>query len=426
MYTIKKINFLIFLVLISIGYPQGRMNSYGLGHYYSNQGARNAVDGLSALSPTISNNISFSNPSTWHNLNYTYLSLSYSGEQNSLNDHSNVNGYSGLSEAMLIIPIKSKFSLGFSLSPYINQKINLQDKDTLTFLAFDDTLNIARLFFRSGGVMAFNFGASYKINQKISFGILNNVLFGSSRQSELINFGGNNIVQSARNRYNGLISSSFASIKLSDNIKFYTSYKITIKPLESAYKEKYLFDDANSNGYHDWSAPYFDFPFPDSVNIISEDRIGDLHKPTSYIIGIDRRFGKWSAFSFEYFTQIENSLNIKNIYIPTSNWIDKTRSLKFLYSKYANQISLKLFDKISFRSGILYSSHYLGKDNVELIEYGWSIGSGFKFKRFGNQIDLNYYFGFREYPDTIEKEIIQQLQFGVSIGDIWFIKRRQK
>ena len=45
-----------------------------------------------------------------------------------------------------------------------------------------------------------------------------------------------------------------------------------------------------------------------------------------------------------------------------------------------------------------------------------------------SKIDLNYYFGFREYPDTIttEKEIIQQIQFGVSIGDIWFVKRRQK
>ena len=57
---------------------------------------------------------------------------------------------------------------------------------------------------------------------------------------------------------------------------------------------------------------------------------------------------------------------------------------------------------------------------------GFSFGVGFKFKPIGNQVDLSYYFGNREYSDISEKELIQQIQIGVSIADLWFVKMRQK
>ena len=51
---------------------------------------------------------------------------------------------------------------------------------------------------------------------------------------------------------------------------------------------------------------------------------------------------------------------------------------------------------------------------------------GFKFKLTGNQIDLNYYHGKRDYSETSDTENIQQIQIGVSLADLWFVKRRQK
>ena len=55
-----------------------------------------------------------------------------------------------------------------------------------------------------------------------------------------------------------------------------------------------------------------------------------------------------------------------------------------------------------------------------------SFGVGFKFKPVGNQISLNYYFGNRKFSNIAEKEFIQQIQVGISLADIWFVKRRQK
>ena len=76
------------------------------------------------ITPSASHHFNFSNPSTWHNLDYTYLSLSYSVDQNTLEDHSIINGYSGLSKASWIVPIKTKYSFGLSIAPYINQKLS--------------------------------------------------------------------------------------------------------------------------------------------------------------------------------------------------------------------------------------------------------------------------------------------------------------
>ena len=77
------------------------MNAIGLGKFYSNQGIKNAVDGICLLSPSVSKNVNFSNPSTWHNLKFTYLSLSYNADHTSHINKSLTNAYSGLSNALM-------------------------------------------------------------------------------------------------------------------------------------------------------------------------------------------------------------------------------------------------------------------------------------------------------------------------------------
>ena len=95
-------------------------------------------------------------------------------------------------------------------------------------------------------------------------------------------------------------------------------------------------------------------------------------------------------------------------------------------TRFASNSSLNLIDKISIRSGLKYSEHLISNDEKSIQEYGYSAGVGFKFKNVGNQIDFNYYIGFREYPFELNKELIPADASLVSLADIWFIKRRQK
>jgi len=85
-----------------------------------------------------------------------------------------------------------------------------------------------------------------------------------------------------------------------------------------------------------------------------------------------------------------------------------------------------LYDKLSFKFGLTYYNHILNDQTSSITEVGGSLGLGFKFKPVGNQIDINYYLGFREYPDIADAELVQQVQVGISLADLWFVKRRQK
>ena len=424
MCPIKKFIPLIFCLSLLMG--QGTMNGFGLGHFYENQGITSAGNGLNSLVPGFQSDVSLSNPSTWHHLKYTHLSLSYSGDENTISDLPLLNRYSGLSYASWIVPIKSKGSFGLALVPYADQRITLTDTDTTSFIAFEDTLSLLKSFDRSGGIMAFKVGTSYLFRENLSVGLSVDMLFGSSRQNESIFFDGSSIIQTSRTRYSGVLAEVFISLAVQEKINLFASVKQTLRGLDGIYTEKHLFDDANGNGYHDYGNP-LDFPLPDSVSAKNEIRLTGIHKPKQFSFGVQSKLNKQTSISFEFSTIKDKGTIPGSLTLPINNWIDHSNDFKLSLVRFPNDISLDLVDKISFRTGLMYKSHTLALSNAIVSEVGGSLGFGFKFKAVGNQVDLNYYLGKRNYSDIFYKtEIIQQMQVGVSLGDIWFVKRRQK
>ena len=418
---------LIIGVLLSVGTSQGRMNGIGVGHFYEHQGIKNAVGGAVELAPSFQKNVSLTNPSTWHNLKFAYLSISYSGNENVIRAPSTVNGYSSLSNALWVVPIKSNSSIGLSLSPYSDQRLTIVDRDTSSFQAFDSNFGYIRSFERSGGILSFKISSSLKVSDKVALGINHSILFGSSRQNESITFGGSSIIKSSRAKYNGIVNDFFVNVLLIDDLSSYLKYTFSLQPLESAIEQKYLFDDANGNGYHDYSTTGFDFPFPDSVSASPEERVKDIHNPNGFKLGLNKTFGERIALAFEIGTL--NDIAEKQdsfLLTPVANWIEKTNSLKASFSYFPENYSIRFFDKFSFKSGLIHHLHTMKYDEMDIEELGFSFGVGFKFKPVGNQINLNYYFGNRKFSNIVEKEFIQQIQVGVSLADIWFVKRRQK
>ena len=423
MWPIKK--FIPLILCLSLLMGQGTMNGFGLGHFYENQGITSAGNGLNSLVPGFQSNVSLSNPSTWHHLKYTHLSLSYSGDENTISDLPLLNRYSGLSYASWIVPIKSKGSFGLALVPYADQRITLTGTDT-SFIAFDDTLNLLNSFDRSGGIMAFKVGTSYLIRENLSVGLSVDMLFGSSRQNESIFFDGSSIIQTSRTRYSGVLGEVFISFVLQEKINFFASVKQTLRGLDGIYTEKHLFDDANGNGYHDYGNP-LDFPLPDSVSSKDEIRLPGIHKPEQFSFGIQSKLNKQTSISFELSSIKDKGTISDYLTLPLDDWINRSNDFKLSLVRFPNDISLDLVDKISFRTGLMAKSHTLDRSKAIVSEVGGSLGFGFKFKAVGNQVDLNYYLGKRKYPDsTFKTEIIQQMQVGVSLGDLWFVKRRQK
>jgi hypothetical protein len=104
---------------------------------------------------------------------------------------------------------------------------------------------------------------------------------------------------------------------------------------------------------------------------------------------------------------------------------------------FPNDQSIQIFDNLTFRSGLSVSSFTLDKfDNATLkriesgggiSEIGYSLGFGYKFKTVGNQIDFTYHSSLKDHSNTfLSVEHFRGFQVGISIADIWFIKRRQR
>ena len=87
-------------------------------------------------------------------------------------------------------------------------------------------------------------------------------------------------------------------------------------------------------------------------------------------------------------------------------------------------IGTKLTDHLAKNNFSVYALTF-SKNNIS--EFGYSIGLGYKFKSVGNQIDFTYHSSLRSHDnDSYGEEIFRGFQVGISIADIWFIKRRQR
>jgi hypothetical protein len=80
-------------------------------------------------------------------------------------------------------------------------------------------------------------------------------------------------------------------------------------------------------------------------------------------------------------------------------------------------------DRLTFRLGVHRDTYQYRYSRKSLIENGISVGFGFKFAATGNQIDFSFRNGSRSLDES-KKELFKEFTVGVSLGDIWFLRRR--
>ena len=88
--------------------------------------------------------------------------------------------------------------------------------------------------------------------------------------------------------------------------------------------------------------------------------------------------------------------------------------------------SRDFFDLLHYRIGFYRRQHYIFRAEDALIERGLSVGLGIPFGLTQNQIDFGFQFSSRKGFLTDNPEIIRQFTIGLTIGDIWLVKRRRR
>ena len=437
MFLLRCVFRLIFF--ISLCLTQGPLNSYGVGDLQDSNSA--SVGGSSSLGLVASyrQNISLSNPTTWPNLKYTFLSLSYSGFESTLKNNSK-NGYSNLQSAQLIIPIRNKYALGIELHPYSYQKVDMIDTLGNNLIAFEDTLDLQKQFVQAGGVMAFDISASTSIFSRTNLALTFQLLFGSSRQSKNLLVDEIPYAISSRLNYSGVNTILFLK-HYAFGFDFFLSSQFAFKPLEAIQTKLYPYFDTNKNGFHDFSYDYlnpgYDFPNPNDVPGPEQSRISNIHEPSSFSFGVSNTIYKRLQVSIEYQKSKENAPYSDQIPNGFNKRIIENDKISFGAIWYPNKQSFKFLDNLTFRSGLFFNNfatdelsddstiRIKSKNNVT--EFGYSVGFGYKFKAVGNQIDFAYSSSLKSFEASgFSEERLRGFQIGISIADIWFIKRRQR
>ena len=307
-------------------------------------------------------------------------------------------------------------------------------------IAFEDTLSLQKQFVQAGGVMAFDISASASIFSNTSLAMTFQLLFGSSRQSKSLLVDEIPYSISSRLNYSG-VNTSFFLKHYAFGFDFFLSLQFALKPLEAIQTKLFPYFDKNKNGYHDFAYDYlnpgYDFPNPNDVPDPEKSRISNIHEPSSFSLGLSKIIYDRLQVSLEFQNNKENAPYNQELPNGFNKRIIENDKMSFGAIWYPNKQSFKFLDNLTFRSGLFFNNFATDelsddstiriKNKNSVTEFGYSIGFGYKFKAVGNQIDFAYSSSLKSFEASdFSEEWLRGFQIGISIADIWFIKRRQR
>tara|TARA_Y100000590_G_scaffold445230_1_gene577060 strand:- start:429 stop:1199 length:771 start_codon:yes stop_codon:yes gene_type:complete len=255
----------------------------------------------------------------------------------------------------------------------------------------------------------------------MGLGFTYNYLFGSSRDDQSV------VINNTYYRLFNIRTYQGSTYKVDFGGKFFSnnnlsilafaSIELTDKPVYGKLYQFDLFEDINNN----YSFDSNDYPAEVGVDTIG---VNNIYAPNSFSLGLNIGLKKnLNIFSeFQLWNDESNNINYASIY---KDQVGSKNHIGLGLIRFGNQMERNWQDRITFRSGVykdIFKLRYSGKS---IIENGLSVGFGFKFASTGNQIDFSFRSGSR-YSDDVNKELFREFTVGISVGDVWFLRRRAK
>ena len=413
---------LVFILFFSYSFydAQSIYSSYGLGlprsSFYTSENGLGSI----GLVPNFVNKVSIGNPSTWKYLKNAYINSTYESQSFSLKESISSSESSQFGGIQFLVPIRNTYAVGLSVKP-VNSLNTFFKTDTASYLMHDENLSLHKEFKSGGGVMASSFAFSLPINAKMNVGLSFDSFFGSSRTEKSIIL--NNVYYRSLgintfkgSKYNVFFSGDFfESEKII--LSIYSGIVKTNKPL-SAYVYNFdLFEDTDG----DLIPTSNDFPKNTNVDTL---KVENIYAPNAFSLGFNIDFKNSLNTYFEFQLWNDNAQNIKSLGLFNDQVVSNSHIGTGIV-KFGNMNDKDWQDKITFRLGVYRKDYKLLSIGNNIIENGLSLGLGIKFGNTANQLDLSYKNGSRTSENNFS-ETFKQFSIGISVGDIWFLRRRAK
>ena len=407
----------LILLLVSCAMSQNSMSGYGFGSSVDNSEA-SSVGVSNELMPSFKTNVSISNPSTWHNLLFSYLNTSVDVQNANFQSNSSTNF--SLSSAKLIIPWKQKMAFGVSFKPFLSREVAINDTTMTAFTFNEEDVLFTRMNSSSGGPSQGQLSFGYKLNEVDSIGANLNIIFGSSRYTRNLIVDNEDHLLQSRDYFSGSMIDLFYStnrINIKDNPIFLSSaLSFPLKGIDIENDSYQAFIDLNDNNYHDTN----DFPNVGQALLPLNQQFKNEIKVTSFTLGADYEFNPRKHIQAEMLMWKDNGEHNLNSSIY-EGFIESKNKFSISYVKFAQPFSR---DRYNFKGSLFFQNY--GVKNLENInEVGLGLGVGFNFGITGNQIDFGYKLAKRDGLFLVGDETLHSFNVGISIGDLWFVKRRE-
>jgi len=413
-------NIFISLLLLNYIHAQSVFNAYGLGlsksgHYTATSGA-----GSIGLVPTFHPGVSLDNPATWPGLKFTYISGSYNSRSVGLENRNNITYGNGLDKIQFVIPIQDRYAMGVSLK-LVNNHNSYFKTDSSTFDFQGKNLITNKEFRSGGGLLAGSFGVSFPMNEKMGLGFSVDRLFGSSRDEHSLVLNDIHYRMFNIRTYSGTVMNlNFAGNFYNDNdliVLAFARISMTGKAVSGTLYQFDLFEDRNDNYTYDPD------DYPATVNVDTIE-VSDIYAPNSFSFGLNAGFrNDLNIFGeFQIWSDEASSANYESIY---TDQIGSKTHFGGGIVKFGNIGARAWQDKLTFRLGAFKESYGLKYSGKTINENGITMGIGFKFAVTGNQLDFSYRTGSRSINGDY-KELVKEFNIGLSLGDVWFLRRREK
>ena len=413
----------IFLSM-TISIAQSPYNSISHGIILEDTDASGLAQGISGLMPSFNSRFSISNPSTWSDLRVTYLTSHYTSGEIEYPEHRYKSGFGRLTRSSFVIPIRGKYAFGLGIKPYSRKQFSMEDENNAEVIFSEDTLRVSKQIEGRGGISSFYTGGSWKINGNKTMGIQWDFLFGTFYEITSTNINDNPpTINRRRFRYNGTLLSLFFRVKPARSYlksTFYLSAQLPVGNQRAEIVNYHSFVDQDWNGIHTGA----DYPIP-------EDAQPGKPVKSSFLLPYTMSSSWVYQFSDQTHVGIEIGVRIfsgdQGNHLNTLSGEEKSASrisLGLLRERISG--SQQFIDRFHYRIGFFQREHYISRSNNNLSERGITLGLGIPFGVTQNQIDVGFRFSKRDGFLIHESEYLQQITVGVTIGDIWLVKRRRR
>jgi len=447
-----------FLIIISsFVYSQDVYSAYGIGELLLSHNASVIGAGSTGLMPNFQKNVSLSNPSTWTDMPFAYISINYGGLQiiDKINNRENI--LSGLHQFQFIVPIKGKYAIGISFQPYSSQLYSLYSNNTDIKYIEQDTINFNSYLNGGGGISDLSFSLSARFSKTEKGALKFNYLFGSSRNqiSYSMNDGNNgldddfdglideegendiNYIYNQRNIYDGTLISGYLSSNRINIRKRKLTISASFNSVFNSFRVKnysfYPFEDVNNNGYYDLS----DYPTPAGNDSIPPTALKYEYKklfmPSQYAIGLNLEMSDLLNLQAELSNWSDLANGENNVLSNLNYQLTDYQHFNISAIRFARALPRYWYESLHFRSGLfvrkynlkMYATNETDFNQYDYNDIGLSIGVGIKFGLTKNQLDFGL--NLINRSDSINNDkFITNFNIGLTIGDIWFVKRRAK